>query len=368
MDLDQFRQLDREEEKELVLRGQAGDVEARNTVVMGVSKMAWGMAWKHSGRNHSRAHELFDEIIAVLCDKFHVFDASMGNRFSTWAGFWMYQVCMRYRQTNGRTIRIPCHLQTSDGLEKEDYRQQYIDRAKRITSLDAVIPGTDFQPHAEDWKESQPVDAVELRDRQEFVQLVLTKLSPRNRQVMERFCQDLTLEEKSVEMGVSRERVRQLEIKAIRQFLAHAERINKPLMREIEQDICSSNRFQGIFQKARKQKMSSEQAKSKKEKLREVIQKLGQGAKGRDIKAALAGEPFKVHDCDISVARRAIWGPPASSNGHLPKVQQPRKTQPSHMQVELSLEVLKSVKAFAGSVGGISRLHELTTFLAELAA
>lgn len=366
-----YTPLSREEEYDLVLRGQAGDVDARNKVVMGVASMAWGAAYKHSGRNMDRANDMFDEIIAALCDKFSIFDPALGNRFSTWAGFWMFQVANRYRQRHGRLIRIPCHLQKPEELDTEDIRQQYIRRAATVSSLDAPVPGMDACPQAEDWKEKQPVDEVALQDKQAFVQLVTSKLSPRAQQIMKGRANDKTLEEIGVEMGVTRERVRQLEIRAIRQFLSHAEQINKPLMREIEQDICSSNRFQGTFQKVRKH-MSAEQTKIKKEMLKDVMQGLGEGAKGRAIKEALAGQPFKVHDSDISLMRRQLWGRSAGRTRKAPVSRPAIAIAPAPCvaspRTDGQLEVLKAVNSFAKQFGGVARLHELTSFLLELSA
>lgn len=362
MDLDKFEPLGKEEEEELVRRGQAGDDEARNKVVMGAARMAWGVAWKYSSRNSERAHELFSEIISTLCNKFFIFDLTKGNRFITWARFWMVNTALRYRMNHDRLIRVPVHLQGDGKLRKEDFRRQYVEKALRVVSLDApVAPGLDVYREAEDWKEPDPLQTIDLSSRQELVRTVLEKIHPRYRQIMERFGKDLTLEEMGKEMGVSRERVRQLEVKAVRKFLQCAERINKPLMQEIEQDICNSNRFRGVFLKERRaMEATTTNRPAKKDRLIEVMRSLGRDAKGKEIRQIVEAEGYKVFDSDLSMVRKILWG------GAVQTAKKQNMTAVSDQPN--SYEALKTVNTFAKTIGGIRRLHELTTFLVELTA
>ncbi len=185
------------------------------------------------------------------------FEYRRGYKFSTYATWWIRQAITRAIADQARTIRIPVHmvetinklLRVSRTLVQELGREptpeeigarmelppDKVRRALRVTrepiSLETPI-GDDEDSHLGDFIEDQttppPSEAIVVRDLQDRTRRVLATLTPREEQVLRlRFGigerTDHTLEEVGARFAVTRERIRQIESKALRK-LRHASR------------------------------------------------------------------------------------------------------------------------------------------------
>jgi RNA polymerase primary sigma factor len=188
------------------------------------------------------------------------FEYRRGYKFSTYATWWIRQAITRAIADQARTIRIPVHMvetinklvRTSRYLVQEMGREptpeelaarmeipaekvrRVMKIAKEPISLETPI-GEDEDSHLGDFLEDHsaiaPADAVVARNLQDQTRKVLATLTPREEQVLRlRFGigerSDHTLEEVGVRFAVTRERIRQIEAKALRK-LRHPSRARR---------------------------------------------------------------------------------------------------------------------------------------------
>ncbi|HUU08514.1 MAG TPA: RNA polymerase sigma factor RpoD [Dehalococcoidales bacterium] len=242
--LDQVEQEAKKSEKRLT--------EANLRLVVSVAK-------KHVGRGMSLL-DLAQEGNIGLIRAVQKFDYRRGYKFSTYATWWIRQAITRAIADQARTIRIPVHMvETINRLLKVSRRlaQEYgreptadeIGKGIEITpekvreivkvaqlpiSLESPI-GEEEDSHLSDFIEDRnalpPVDAASKQLLKEQIDEVLDTLTPRERRVLRlRFGledgRSRTLEEVGKEFDVTRERIRQIEAKALRK-LRHPSRSRK---------------------------------------------------------------------------------------------------------------------------------------------
>lgn len=188
------------------------------------------------------------------------FEFERGFKFSTYATWWIRQAITRAIADQSRTIRVPVHMvETLSKINKitRTYIQEvgrepsYAELAKELNldekkikniikiskepvSLETPVGDSDdtsLKDFIEDENEYSPVDAVVNEDLKEKVREVLKSLTPREEKVLKmRFGIDVasehTLEEVGKDFSVTRERIRQIEVKALRK-LRHPSRSKK---------------------------------------------------------------------------------------------------------------------------------------------
>ena len=240
-----------EEEKELGEKIAAGDRSAAQTLVEHNLLLSVSIAKHYKGCGIPFL-DLIQEGNVGLMKAAESFDVSKGFRFSTYASWWVRQTISRALADQGRTIRIPAHIselcnkikKISNSMTQELGREpstaelaQTLDTdeetiktalsmSQSLTSLDAPIGDDDDANVGDlisDHNSDNPITALLEEANRSIIDSVLSTLSEKEGVVLRmRFGigqeKPSTLEEIGQHFGVTRERIRQIEVKAMRKM------------------------------------------------------------------------------------------------------------------------------------------------------
>ena len=251
--------LSADEETELAVRMEKGDADAKKRLAEANLRLVVSIAKRYVGRG-MQFLDLIQEGNLGLIKAVEKFDYRKGYKFSTYATWWIRQAITRAIADQARTIRIPVHMvetinklirvqrQLLQELGREPYPEEIakemnlsVDRVREIqkiaqepVSLETPI-GEEEDSHIGDFVEDDrlpvPAEAAAFTMLKEQLNEVLGTLTERERKVLRlRFGLDdgrqRTLEEVGKEFDVTRERIRQIEAKALRK-LRHPTRSKK---------------------------------------------------------------------------------------------------------------------------------------------
>jgi RNA polymerase primary sigma factor len=239
-----------EEELDLGRRARAGDARARERLIERNLRLVGSVAKRYRGMGLP-FEDLIQEGNLGLVKAAQRFDPELGHRFSTYATWWIRQAIVRAIEDKGRAVRLPVHTQEkarkaarvrnelSAQLGREPTDEEVAERLgwtardvpaaiellADVASLDRPVSSEDGAPRLgefiEDEQTSEVPEAVIQERENALLWESLEEISDRERRVLVRRYglddrEPATLAELGAELGVTRERVRQLQRKAER--------------------------------------------------------------------------------------------------------------------------------------------------------
>ena len=245
----EFPTLSHKETLALIRRVMEGDAESREYLINCNLKFAFLIAAKFAQPNYPLL-DLVQQANIGLMNAVDRYNPNRGTKFTTYSVFWIRQAIYRYIEDNSRMIRLPKYIQIDVNrirAHREAYYKEHhsyptddevatalglsIAKVKYLSTVDISIVSTDEQPNEEmdgtyldlikvEDEEQDPFYGMQEGNLQKELHCFLEKLPERERKIiMMRFGlyngTPMKLEAVGAELGLTRERIRQLESKAL---------------------------------------------------------------------------------------------------------------------------------------------------------
>jgi RNA polymerase nonessential primary-like sigma factor len=263
--------LTAEEEVKFSREALKGNEKSRERMIVSNLRLVVKIARRYNNRGLALL-DLIEEGNLGLIRAVEKFDPERGFRFSTYATWWIRQTIERALMNQTRTIRLPIHIvkelnlylrtarKLSQELDHEPTAQEIADATgepvasvqkmlklnERINSVDTPIGGDDENKALldiiADEQGTQPENQVQTNDMKLNIIKWLEELNPKQTEVLARRFgllghEPATLEDVGIEIGLTRERVRQIQVEALKRL--------KDIMRHHGLDIESLFTYQG---------------------------------------------------------------------------------------------------------------------------
>ena len=247
----QYPLLSIEEEKELVTRIGRGDKAAKDKLIESNLRLAVSIAKKYQG-NGLTLMDLIQEANIGLLIALDKFEPERGYRFSTYASWWIKQTISRALDNKSKLIRLPAYVVEGVNKMKSVERALTIalgreptleevakemgmdvakvkklrDSSKEVSSLDVAVGDDDEATMGEliaDTSSLTPEESMDIQTKSEVLDTILNTLEDREGDVIKyRYGlmdgEPKTLEEVGQIFGLTKERIRQIEAKALRKL------------------------------------------------------------------------------------------------------------------------------------------------------